>query len=69
MNLGRKFWNFLAVCFLFDLGMFIFFFLVGRFFLWEIAGYLANGNPRKAIGRFKYDGRRLAIVVSRSYAK
>jgi hypothetical protein len=69
MNLGRRFSIFLAVSFLVDLGMFVFFPLVGRFFLSEIAWYRANGNPRKPIGRFQYDGGRLDIVVSRSYAK
>src|ERR1700737_4923167 len=27
--------------------------MVGRFFVWEIAWYLAHGNPRKAMRRFK----------------
>ena len=69
MNLGREFSILLAVSFLVDLGMSVFFPLVGRSFLCEIAWHLANGNSRQAARRFKYDGARLAIVVSRSYAK
>lgn len=69
MNLGRESSIFLAVPFLVDLGLFDFFSLVGRFFVRGIAGYLAMGNARKAIGWSKYDGGRLAIVVSGSYAQ
>jgi hypothetical protein len=69
MNLGRESSIFLAVPFLVDLGLFDFFSLVGRFFVRGIAGYLAMGNARKAIGWSNYDGGRLAIVVSGSYAQ
>jgi hypothetical protein len=68
MNLRRELSIFLALSFLIDLGRFVFVPLLRRFFWREIAWYPANGNPRKAIGPFKYDGGRPAIGVSRSYA-